>query len=328
MNTAPVNDSALDVVKPTPASSGLSVVHATDISVMEQVIIKGNLAELEPRERVQFYLETCRSIGLNPWTKPFEYIDLDGVLTLYAKRDATDQLRRLQGVTTKIVSRELVDGIYIVTAQATTKDGRADESIGAVALVKEDGDWVDVLDKNGKKIEDGTWQDGRVKYKRKFQANGKQTPLTADQRANAMMKAETKAKRRVTLSICGLGWLDESEVGSIAQARVVQVDAETGEILDVPAPAVNVVDDERWEGGCTKKQLQRLNIIRQQKGVTADGLKKMHGKTSGKLLTESEAADLIAMISDYPDIVVDESAVDASFSELPGMPTDTNRYTA
>ena len=39
--------------------------------------------------------------------------------------------------------------------------------------------------------------------------------LTGDSLCNAMMKALTKSKRRVTLSICGLGLLDESEVDSI-----------------------------------------------------------------------------------------------------------------
>jgi len=37
---------------------------------------------------------------------------------------------------------------------------------------------------------------------------------------NAVMKAVTKAKRRLTLSLCGLGWLDETEVDSIPEARV------------------------------------------------------------------------------------------------------------
>ena len=36
--------------------------------------------------------------------------------------------------------------------------------------------------------------------------------LKGEVRANAILKAVTKAKRRATLSICGLGWLDESEV--------------------------------------------------------------------------------------------------------------------
>jgi hypothetical protein len=38
------------------------------------------------------------------------------------------------------------------------------------------------------------------------------------------MKAETKAKRRATLSICGLGMPDESEVGSMRGARIVSAD--------------------------------------------------------------------------------------------------------
>lgn len=42
--------------------------------------------------------------------------------------------------------------------------------------------------------------------------------LAGDNLANAYMKAETKAKRRVTLSICGLGLLDETEVASIHNA--------------------------------------------------------------------------------------------------------------
>jgi hypothetical protein len=43
--------------------------------------------------------------------------------------------------------------------------------------------------------------------------------LKGDALANALMKAETKAKRRVTLSIAGLGWLDETELETIPQSR-------------------------------------------------------------------------------------------------------------
>jgi hypothetical protein len=44
--------------------------------------------------------------------------------------------------------------------------------------------------------------------------------LKGEALANAMMKAETKAKRRVTLSMSGLNMLDESEVKDIAPPRV------------------------------------------------------------------------------------------------------------
>jgi hypothetical protein len=36
---------------------------------------------------------------------------------------------------------------------------------------------------------------------------------------NVVMKAVTKSKRRVTLSLCGLGMLDESEVETIPDAK-------------------------------------------------------------------------------------------------------------
>jgi hypothetical protein len=44
--------------------------------------------------------------------------------------------------------------------------------------------------------------------------------LKGDALANALMKAETKAKRRVTLSLAGLGWLDETEIASIPDVRI------------------------------------------------------------------------------------------------------------
>lgn len=47
--------------------------------------------------------------------------------------------------------------------------------------------------------------------------------------ANAMMKAITKARRRATLSMCGLGMLDETEVETIQGARVIDIDPATGE---------------------------------------------------------------------------------------------------
>lgn len=56
-------------------------------------------------------------------------------------------------------------------------------------------------------------------------------PPRGEARANAAMKAHTKAKRRVTLSICGLSMLDESEIEAIPGAQRVEVDLATGEVL-------------------------------------------------------------------------------------------------
>jgi len=50
--------------------------------------------------------------------------------------------------------------------------------------------------------------------------------MNAEDKANAIMKCETKAKRRVTLSICGLGFLDETEVDSIPGAKRLETSLE------------------------------------------------------------------------------------------------------
>jgi len=62
------------------------------------------------------------------------------------------------------------------------------------------------------------------------------------------MKAETKAKRRVTLSLAGLGWLDETEISDIPDhaTEQVKVDHETGEIQNAEAEVVDDGRSEQW----------------------------------------------------------------------------------
>ena len=151
----------------------------TDASSVERVIATGDLAKLTPAERVNYYQATCRSLGLNPLTQPFQYITLNGKLTLYARRDCTDQLRKLHGVSIVGLEEKQVGDIFVIKAHARDQKGREDCSTGAVSL----------------------------------------KGLAGDALANALMKAETKAKRRVTLSVCGLGFLDETEVETVADAR-------------------------------------------------------------------------------------------------------------
>lgn len=168
-------------------------------AMMEQVIVGGDLAQLKPHERLSYYRNVCESVGLNPLTKPFEYIKLNGKLTLYARRDAADQLRRIRGISLARPEIEYGDDLVIVTVVATDRDGRSDADVGAVAL----------------------------------------TGLRGEARANAIMKAITKAKRRVTLSIAGLGWLDETEAETVPGAQRVVV-GDTGEIVDAkPTPSIN-----------------------------------------------------------------------------------------
>ena len=151
---------------------------------LEQALVEGDLKNLTPSERVEFYNRTCESLGLNPLTRPFGYIVLNGKLTLYAQKACTDDLRKLHGVSITEIREENDGDVYKVWATARDRTGRTDCDLGAVPLGKLQGDAL----------------------------------------ANAKMKAITKAKRRVTLSICGLGWLDETEVTTIPGARQVGAD--------------------------------------------------------------------------------------------------------
>ncbi|HSF29329.1 MAG TPA: hypothetical protein VLK82_02495 [Candidatus Tectomicrobia bacterium] len=167
--------------------------------VVEKVVIGGDLSGLNAAQRAEYYAAVCRSLGLNPLTKPFEYLTLNGKLRLYALRDCADQLRRLHGISIYIANRERMSDIYVVTARAKDRQGREDESTGAVTV-------------------------GNLK---------------GDALANALMKAETKAKRRVTLSIAGLGWLDETELETIPQTPTVVTSAQ--ELADEVHPTADQI---------------------------------------------------------------------------------------
>jgi hypothetical protein len=154
---------------------------ADPTAVMESVLIEGDLAKLTPEQRTKYYNEVCGSLGLNPLTRPFQYIVLNGRLQLYALRACTDQLRKIHGISLEIVSRDVSEDTLTVHVRAKDRDGRIDEDIGVVPFHN----------------------------------------LRGDNRANTEMKAVTKAKRRATLSLCGLGWLDESEIETIKDAKPV-----------------------------------------------------------------------------------------------------------
>jgi hypothetical protein len=145
---------------------------------IELALIGGDLSKLSAAERVSYYNRTCHSLGLNRLTRPFDYLNLNGKLVLYARKDCTEQLRKINVVSVDALQHDYRPelGVYVVTAIGHDKHGRHDAATGAVAV--------------------GASTKGEVL-------------------ANLVMKAETKAKRRLTLSICGLGMLDEAELDTM-----------------------------------------------------------------------------------------------------------------
>jgi hypothetical protein len=161
-------------------------------NAVELAVVQGDLSKLSADQRLEYYRRTCESLGLNPLTQPFAYLTLNGKLTLYARKDCADQLRRVHGVSIDAPRIEMHDDWIVVTVVARDSHGRTDSDIGVVNKKDMRGDY-----------------------------------------GNALMKAVTKSKRRVTLSICGLGMLDETEVETIPAARV---DPAPEAITDGPPP--------------------------------------------------------------------------------------------
>lgn len=151
-----------------------------NVDVIRNLILNGDLSNLNSEQKVAHYKAVCDAIGINFLTKPFDYIRFQGKEVLYANKGCAEQLRQIHQISIRIVAREKMDDVYVVTAEASDPSGRVDSSTGVVPILN----------------------------------------LKGENLANAMLKCETKAKRRVTLSICGLNMLDETEAETIEGARM------------------------------------------------------------------------------------------------------------
>ena len=150
---------------------------------MELVLGSGELSKLTPKQRVEWTLRLCQSMGLNPMTRPIRFLKLGPEVVAYVTRDGTDQLRRLHKVSLQVVNQSIDGAICTVHVRATMPDGRADEDFGVTVLAP-----------------------------------------AGELRANGLMRAIAKAKRRVTLSIVGLGFLGEDEHDTLPNAQILPED--------------------------------------------------------------------------------------------------------
>lgn len=146
---------------------------------VSNIILKGDISGLKPEEKVQYYRDVCDRIGVDPATQPFQLLKLSGKEVLYATKSCAEQLTKIHKISHEIKDRAKIEDVFIVYARASeVESGRFEDSSGAVSI----------------------------------------GGLKGEALANAMMKAETKAKRRATLSLLGLGMMDETEVETIPNA--------------------------------------------------------------------------------------------------------------
>jgi hypothetical protein len=197
-------------------------------AITSALILQGDLAALHPTDKVTYYKGYCERLGLDPYTKPFDILRLNGKEVLYLTRSGAQQLNMLHKVSHQITSRRVIDdaGIYEVTCRATLPDGRHTESIGAAFV----------------------------------------GGLKGEPYCNAMMKAETKAKRRSTLDLIGLGILSEEETTAIPGAQQVEVILDPEPVDEENAPKQSLPDYiiDQVAGCDTLSQLNTLYRTYQQ----------------------------------------------------------------
>jgi hypothetical protein len=179
------------------------LVHTQSLSpdIIESLVIDGDLGKMSAMQRVEYYVHRCRVLGLDPGEQPFEVINLNGKIRLYATKAGANALTRVNKLSVEIRSTTIDGSLVTVCARASDPSGRFADDVGVLDIDEE--------------------SKGRMKMSR----------------SNAMMKAVTKAKRRAVLALVGLGVLDESEVDDVRGARSMRIDVVTGEIDTAPEPA-------------------------------------------------------------------------------------------
>ena len=201
--------------------------------IIANLVLSGDISKFSVEQKVQYYNMFCESLGLNPVTKPFQIIKFQNKEILYATKDATEQLRKINKVSVVEMNSEIKSDIMIVKVKVQDKDGRTDISSGAVNIKGMSGDTL----------------------------------------ANAIMKSETKAKRRATLSICGLGILDESEIETLPGNK---------EIKAIETNSIEMIKGEfNGEDITEQENINKLTALPEN---TKEGLRILTDKNSKKAI--------------------------------------------
>lgn len=177
-----------------------------DLLSISKLILQGDLSGLSEKEKLQYYGALCKSLHLNPYTKPFDYIVFERngrrFETLYATKNCAEQLRKNLGISVVEENRTITDEYVIYDVKVQDATGRTDTGTGVVSFVTRGRD-------------------------------GKMYKLSGTAYADAIMKAQSKAKRRATLSIAGVGFLDETELDFVYNGKEVETEV-SGQIESSP----------------------------------------------------------------------------------------------
>ncbi len=260
-----------------PMNEGTLIRHIDPImddQKLWDIVSSGDLGPLTPAQRTQYYLHRCREAGLAPGSQPFTYLKLGGKGILYANKTATDQLRELRGVSVLKVETLRDDEYISFGVTVVDAKGRQDYDIGEVFVGQQQG----------------------------------------ESRANARKKALTQAKRRATLSICGLGALDETEV----------VDLPAAEAWEAGVTGVRPAQpNEHALRAMTKFELgAHLKHLREELGWSPDDLRQDVAANRETMTTKEGTIAVALRLQGYVQALKSERESDVEATEAVGDDTD------
>lgn len=182
-----------------------------NVDKIHEIVFNNNFQGMTKEQRLFYVNKLCEHLGLNPLLAPFQFIELgagrEKKLTLYATKGCAEQLRFNSNVSTRIIEEKEENDMYMVKVEGSLPNGRVDQSIAYLPLV----------------APERIWDNATNRYK----TTGKIVRLSHADLANAKMKCETKAKRRVTFSLCGVPFMDDIDVENIKeQEKLVPVSPE------------------------------------------------------------------------------------------------------
>lgn len=162
----------------------------------------GDLSRLSGEQKAALYLDTCTSLGINPRTRPFDWIEFydpetkSKKLTLYPNKACADQLAYQHRIRVRTVEEKIVGTLFKVVVEGTMLDGRTETNVS----------YLDLTDRDGNQ-------------------------LRGQRLGNAFMKGHTKAKRRLVFGM--LGMMSPPDLDDLQRVRVVTVDG-AGNVLANP----------------------------------------------------------------------------------------------
>jgi hypothetical protein len=156
-----------------------------------------SLDNLSDVQKTEYKVNACEYFEIPPELSLLEFMWLDSGdagrhLVLYAKKGATDIMRGNRGISVDEIREVVGDGSIMFIAKGHDKTGRTDVAVGA----------ADTRGRSGKYLSD------------------------------AIMTAQTRATRRLTLQFVGGGLLDESEV----QNTTTDISRATQPLAEIAAP--------------------------------------------------------------------------------------------